>query len=305
MGSSVKLGMVAEVTFGTAIAIASVTEMYELVGGDLNLEEDVIDTAGLVGTRSRISERTRTNMRKVTGSLTLNPNALELVNLLPRILGGAAAGTSFPLAETLPFFTVAIDKSNGTDGKVPTYSSCYINSATFKAEQGQPLSLELQIEGVDETLNAAGSFPNLTLGVATGPFIFSDAVYNVGGSAYNFKSFECKIDNQLDTERFMNSLTRTAIPSKGRVITVTLDGPYSVNSAVYPTAATAAAGVAVTATFTNTIQAVSLLMSFVKVHFPRKGQKLNGRDEVMMPLVGEAKSVAATKELVVTLDSTP
>jgi hypothetical protein len=238
----------------------------------------------------------------------MNPNAAELALLLPWILGADASGTTYALGEWLQSFTTTIKKDNSTDGKVFTYNGCRVARAVFSAEQGGPLTLQMDIEARDETVNNAGTFPSLTLNVATGPFIFSDSAgaITVAGSPYPFKRFSVTVDNMLDTERFTNSQTRTAIPTRGRIVTVELDGPYGNNSATYPTAATLATGVAVAATFTNTIHAVSIAFSCPKVHFPRRTAGWNGRDEVMLPLVGEARAnAAANDELVVTLDSTP
>ena len=305
MGCQCHIGVKEETTEGTAVTVDSLLEM---ISGDIALAETDLHGNGMTGSRSIWSARTRANTRRVSGTINLEPNAAEWALLLPWILGADVSGTAYALAETLQPFTVTIGKDNGTDGKVPTYNGCRVNKAVISAEQGGPLALQLEIEGRDEALGNAGSFPSLTLNVATGPFIFSDSsgAITVGGTAFPVKRFSLTIDNQLDTERFTNSTTRTALPTKGRSISVELGGPYGGKEALYPTAATLAAGVAVVATFTNTVHAVSIAFSLPKCHFPRRTPPWNGREEVELPLTGMARASAAVNdECSVVLDSTP
>lgn len=305
MGAGNHLGIKKETTEGTAV---TVNTLLELISGDIGLTEEAVDTNGMTGTRSHWSARTRAGTRKVSGSITLQPNAIEWSVLLPWIFGADASGTTFALAETLPSYTVVKAIDNGTDGKVMTYNGVKVNKAVISGEAGgSPLSLQLDLEGWDEAVGNAATFPSISLNVATGPFLFSDSAgaITVGGSAYGFKRFSLTIDNALDTDRILNSTIRSGLPSRDRLISLELDGPWGTNSATYPTAATLAAGVAVVLTFTNTIAAVSLALSLPKVHFPRKTPPWNGREEVMLPLAGMAKATAANNELVVTLDSTP
>ena len=297
-----RIGVKKETTDGTPVTVDT---LLELVSGDIGLVEEGIHAQGMAGTRSHWAARTRAGNRRVSGSITLCPNASEWAVLLPFIMGADASGTSFALAEVLPSFTAVLDKDNGADGKVYTYNGCKAGTATIAAEQGGMLTLDMGVEGWDESIGNAGTFPALTLNVATGPFIFSDAVISVAASNYSFKRFSFTIDNQLDTERFTNSATRTAIPSRGRVVSVSLDGPAGNNHATYPTAATLAAGVAVVATFTNTVHAVSMAITFPKVHFPRRTAVWAGREELMIPLVGEARATAVNNCVSIVLDSTP
>lgn len=292
MGSGIQLGM------GST---STINELYEYKGGDLRLTEEFYDARGISGSRSRRSERVRRANRKVGGTpLNFEPNVAELVNLLPRILGGSPSGTTYPLAETLPSFWASMDKVE----KVYTSTGCVVSKATFSAEQGgSPLKLALDIEATDQSEANSGTFPALTLNVASGPFLFSDAVISVGGSTYSFKSFELTIDNVLDTERFLNSTTRTLIPSKDRIITVKLMAPHVSNTALYNRAL---AGDRVIITLTNAdVNTVSLVFDMVAVQFPKRSPQANELNEIDIPLEGVARRTSATLELVTTLDSTP
>ncbi len=284
-GSKAQLGMAASGT--------TATERYEFLTESVALAETFFNSDGIAGNRSRYSERTRQNTRAVSGSITLHPNSVELDVLLPRILGTAEVADSFTLAETLPTFSVIVDRVE----KRFYYESCKVSRATFRASQGGPLELQLDIEGVDEAVSAT-AFPALSISTV-GPYMFSDAVLSVAGSAYSFRDFELTIDNQLQGDRFLNSLTRTALPEGGRAVQWTLNAPYGDSTALY---GLAAAGVACVATFTQ--GARSIIFSSDKVSFPRQGPTVPGKEEIMFPLVGMAGRYGSTLELVVTNDST-
>jgi hypothetical protein len=305
MGVMARWAVGEETTAGTPVTPTNLLEV--LPGSDLGMAEEAVGAEGMSGTRSRKSERTRAGLQRISGRCIMEPNAAELALLLPWILGANASGTTYALAETLQPFTSELKKDNGTDGKVFTYAGCFVNKATFTSEPGAALRLELEVEAFTESVGTAATATSLTLNVATSPFIHSDtsAAVSIAGSAYPTSRVQITIDNQLDADRFLNSTTRAALPAKGRDITVSLGPPYGASTSLYPTAATLAAGVAVNVTYTNTVYAVSCLFSFVKVHFPRRTPPWNGREEFMLPLEGMAKETAATKELVVTLDSTP
>jgi len=303
MGVQGRIGVKEESSEGTAVTVDS---LLELTGGDIALAETEHHAQGMAGSRSQFAARTRANIRRASGSLSLEPNAAEWALLLPWILGADASGTSYALAETLQAFTATIKRDNGTDGKVATYNGCKVARAVISSEQGSPVRLQMDVEGRDETLGNAGTFPSLSLNIATGPFIHTDSAVTVGGTAFPVRRISVTIDNVLDTERFVNSVTRTGLQPKDRLITVELAGPYGGKEALYPTAATLAAGVAVVITYTNTVHAVSLSLSLPKVHFPRQSPPWNGREEFDLPLRGVARAGSAVNdELAVTLDSNP
>lgn len=277
-----------------------VTVPLDFVSESLVLTEEFKDRGGLRGTRSHNIENMRAGLRRVDGSLVLQPTAVELANIMAWILGGTPVGTSYPLGETLSSKYVAIDRSDGTDGKVFEYSGCVVSRATFRSSPGELLEVTLDLVGVDETVGNAGTFPSLTLDTTTAPFIFHDLALSVGGTSYSTRDIEIVIDNRVDGERFFNSQTRTAAPAQDREISISLNLPYGEAEAAYNTGI---GGAAVTATFTN--GTVSVLFSFVKVVFPRRSPNVPGKTEIMLPLVGMAKKSGSTAELAVTLDSTP
>lgn len=269
---------------------------FDFQSETLGLHERIAYLGGLRGTRSKPNERNRVAERRVSGGISLQPNAAELAALLPWIFGAVASGTTYALADTLPYRYVTKDCVT----KVFTYSYCLVNRATFRASQGTALALDLDIVGVDETVGNAASFPSLSIDTATGPFMLQDLAMTIAGSTYQCKDWTLVIDNHVDADRLLNSQTlSSAYQAQERDITFRTMLPYGDASAVYNAGS---AGAAVVATFTN--GTVSCAFSMVKVAFPRETPTTPPRGEFMLPIAGQAFSSGATKELITTLDST-
>lgn len=273
-----------------------VTKRFDFHSESLRRIGQLLDTNGLRGTREKKIERVRSNFYRVAGGLSFQPNAVELSLLLPWIFGQAASGTTYSLSDSLATRYVTIDRIS----KVMTYAGCGVNRATFRASQGEPLSLDLDVIGQTETVGNAGTFPSLSIDTATGPFIFTDLVLTVGGSTYNARDFEIVLDNQIDAERFFNSATLVSVATRGRSIMFRTNLPYGDAAAVY---AAGESGVAVVGTFTN--GAVSCAFSLPSVAFPTVSPNIPGRVEIMVPIEGEAYHVSSSDSMTVTLDSTP
>lgn len=275
---------------------ATVTARFDYQNENLVCNEDFLDGNGLRGTREHDISRVRRNIRRIGGQISLQPNAAELALLLPWVLGAAASGTTYALDDALTDRYVVIDRII----KVFSYSGCKIDRATFRASQGEPLQLILDVVGQDESVGNAGTFPSLSINTATGPFIFTDLTLVIGGVTYNAKDFELTIDNRLDRDRFFNSATLVSVMPTDRQITLRTNLPQGDAIAAYNSGPD---GVAVTATFTNA--GVSCLFSLVKVTFPRRSPNVPGRSEIMLPMEGVAYHSGSTNSLIVTLDSTP
>lgn len=282
---------------GMDASSSTVTELYEFMSESVRLVEEFHYPSGIVGSRSYPGERVRQGVSRVSGSITMQPNSVELDALLPRILGANESTDVFALASTVPAFYLVIDRVT----KVFTYTGCKVARATFRATQGGALELVLDIEGLSESVGNSGTFPSLTLNTAVGPYMaFDISAMTIGGSTVLFREIEIVIDNMLETDRFLQSQTRVSLPEQDRMVTVTLSAPYGDSSAFY---ALSASGVAVVATFTNGNR--SLSFSMAKVHFPRVSPVIEGKSEIFLPLSGRASKSGSTLELVVTNDSSP
>lgn len=286
------LGYAAKLALGTTSAV---DQPLDFLNESVQLQENFLDPAGLRGTRSHASERVRRNTRLVQGGVTMTPTPLELDRILPWILGGTKQGdNTITVAETVPDRYVSIDRI----AKVFLYSGVKVNSATFSASQGGFLTVSLNLAGIDETVNNAGTHPSLTLDADT-PYILSDCILTVGGTAYQFSAWELTVDNALDLNRFLNTSTLTAITSTDRVCQTRLTGPWGDLTALY---GLAQGGVAVTATFTQGTK--SCLFSTPAVQAPKNSPLVTGRSEIDLTVSGFARKVGTTPEVTVTNDST-
>jgi len=274
-----------------------VTKKFDYTGPGVVCEEAFHDGNQLRGTLAHSIERVRRNNRKIytPQPMVMEANAGELALLLPWILGTAAAGNVYALAETRPTRFVCQDEVD----KVFTYNGVAVNQARFKGSEGMPLTVELSLIGIDEAVGAAATFPALSLIDTTGPFMFTDSVWTVGGVTYTPKDIDILIDFQIDDGRFFNSQTLTAAYPRDRIITVSTHLPYTAATAAYNSGP---GGVAVVGTFTN--GTVSIIFDFVKVAFPRRTPPVRAKDEILLPLEGQAYKSGSTLELVTTLDST-
>jgi len=272
-------------------------------------DEDFIAKLGLIdgneinGQLDRQIELVRDGEIRVAGPINLVPNAVEISYLLQWILGGTPTGTplvTYPLTQTnnLPEKFVTIDRVI----KVFTYSGVKVNRATFRAVQGGPLELSLDLIG--KTLvgeGAAGSFPNITLDLSNGPFVMRDLTMTVAGTTVTPKEFTLTVDNVLNPDRFFNSQTLVSIDQQDRRISFETSLPYGDFQALK--AGFTSAGTAVVATFTNA--GAVLGFSLVKVAIPYTDPGTPGRSEIMLAVSGDAMASGTTPSLVTTLNPGP
>lgn len=283
-----KIGISATTTF---------TAGYENKGGNLSLASAPMVSDGMRGTRSRFDGRTRFGLKAVSGSISLDPTPEELAALLPWILGGAASGTSYPLAETLPARYVAQEMDSSC--KWSRFSGVYVNRAVFSASEGSVLSLSLDLIGIDEELQTAGTFPSLTFGETT-PFVFHDSsgAIEIGAEAMAVKNFQLTIDNAL-AARFFNSRTATSIKSRDRIVTVSCG--VEMNNTNYNALYGTESYVSFESIFTVGNYSLTFNMPYVRAAY--QSPAIPNRDEILYQFAGQALKSGSTAELAVTLDS--
>lgn len=303
MGHQTRLGTISETVYGTAPG--PVSEAFVFVSESITKKGKIVERTGLRGTRSHVADDTRVGPYTVGGQLVIEPTPEDLALWLPRILGGTPTGSSpktYPLAETLPSFTMSIDRV----AKVFTYSGCKVSRATFHGAQGGLLRLSLDIVAQSESLAAAGTFPSLAPNNGP-PYIFSDVTLSLAAAAREVKQFDLVVDNAIATDRFMNSLTITSAPEGDRTIALrTLHAWASANSDLY---AQALAGAAGTLQWTNALggsppTGYQTTFSFATLQVPDHSPNVPSRGEFFLNLDMLARKVGSTAELVVTHDST-
>ncbi len=302
MGHQTKLATISESTYGTPPG--AVNEPFVFVSESIMKRGVIVERSGLRGTRSHVANDTRVGPYTVGGMLVLEPTAGDLAIWLPRILGGTPSGSppTYPLAETLPSFTMAIDRV----AKVFTYAGCKVNRAVLSGTQGGLLRLALDVVAQSETVGAAGSFPSLSPSV-TQPYIFSDLALTLAATSREVRQFSLTIDNALVTDRFMNSVTIVNAPEGDRTIALnTMHAWAPANTDLY---AQALAGAAGALTLTNALggsppAGYQTIFNFATLQSPDRSPSVAGRQEVFLNLEMLARKVGGTAELEVTHDAT-
>jgi hypothetical protein len=300
MGHQARLGTKNETTYGTAV---TVDEAFVFTSESIAKRGVIVERSGLRGTRSHQADDVRVGPYTVGGRLVLEPTPQDLSIWLPRILGAPADGANFHLAETLPSFTLSIDRV----AKVFTYAGCKVNRATLEGAQGGLLKLSLDLVAQSESVAAAGTFPALTASVAQ-PYIFSDLALTLAATAREVKEFELSIDNGLVTDRFMNSITIVSAPEGDRNILLrTIHAWAAANADLY---AQALAGAAGTLQLTNALGGTPptgyrTTFNFATLQVPDRSPNVPGRNEFFLNLEMAARRVGSTPELAVTHDATP
>lgn len=283
-------------------AIDASSEPYEFVSESLQKRSTILDTNGIRGTRSHAKERVRNGTYSVEGTVTLHPSPADLDNLLPRILGAAASGDVFNVAETVPTFVVEV----GRVGQTFNYSACKVNRATFRNSAGGLLELALDLIGVAETVDVIGNFPSLTLGVtaADAPYVMSDAVLVLAGNTIEAIDVEVIVDNALESRFATGSRTATSVTPTDRIVSLNVTIPFSTANelALYDLEAT---GVGATMTLTYTNGSLSTLFTFISLIAPSNSPVITGKTEVTLSLEFVARKSSTTAEIAVTSDATP
>jgi len=267
-------------------------ELEFLEQSTLGLNEQWFNAGGLMGQLGEHSERTAQGTRRVEGNLRFCPTPVELDTLLAIITG--TASTPFALATTGP--TTHYWGAN-RDGTLYNYAGCFVNTAVFRASEGNPLTVELGIIGTDETVS--GSFPAVAIDLTNTPYMLQEATCSLGGTGYNFSSFALQIDYGLEV-KYRNSATPTVIKATKRTVTLGLPVSLGTASALY---GSALAGIAASVTFTNS--GCSCVFTMPAVQAPRQPLPFGQRGVLDFEWQGVCRKSGSTVELSIANDSTP
>lgn len=296
MAAAATMGHARRVGMG-ATASAAATREFEFLSCTVAPDNDHIQSPGIHGYRDYIAEGVAEGVKRVRGVLELEPRPDDLAFLLPYILGAAASGNNFALAETLPDFILDVDKGP----KIVRYAGCKINSATFRSSANRPLSLSLDIVGQTETDGI--TFPSIASTLSTmQPYVHHQGVLTINSVVYNADDLEMVIDNSLLADRFFMSQTLIGIPEGDRIVGVSFTSPFtSDENALFNLAV---AGLGGSLAYTN--GAVSFTSTFGKLQKPQKGPGIPGKaQEVTNRHAFQSRRTGSTPSIAVVNDSTP
>lgn len=275
-----------------------VTAMMEFMTENLKVNQKLDDLSGTRGTLEMPDARVREVERYVDGEIEFQPGPGELNVLLPLITGDTRVDdtTAMKLVYPLPYFYATVDR----DVNVFTYDNCKANVVTITANVGGAMKVKMSVLGFDETKANAGTFPALSP-LEEAPYILSDLAMLVNGSSIPITTMTLTMDHGLERQHF-NSVIPTRISQTKFDVRWDLDIPAGEGMALY--GASAAAAVAVQATFTNGTRSIRFRSETVRA--PKETPVINQvPGEIPMKWVGVARKTAAQPDtLKITNDST-
>lgn len=215
--------------------------------------ESRINSAGIRGTRTHCSERTRKGPTRPAGTINFEASRILLDNILPAALGAAESSNVFNPAETIPDIYFLIDK--GSD--IISINEAKIGRLTISAEQNGVVQVSIDIEA--ESISVGQSWPEAVYPERSIPYLFSDlGDVTVASTAREPTAFSVTIDNVLDADTFLNSRYRDeTISATDRIVTASITVlSETVNDDLRDIAA---AGAAVSIVLTHAEEASSVL----------------------------------------------
>lgn len=291
MGHARRVGM-------GATASAAATREFEFLSCSVAPDNEHVQSPGMHGYRDYIAEGVAEGVKRVRGVLEIEPRPDDLAFLLPYILGAAASGNNFALAETLPDFILDVDKGP----KICRYAGCKINSAAFKSSAGRPLSVALDIVGQTED-STITPFPAISATLSTmQPYVHHQGVVTINSVVYNADDLEMIIDNALLADRFFMSQTLIGIPEGDRYVGIGFTSPFTADENVLFNLAVAGLGGSLV--YTN--GGCSFTSTFGKLQKPQKGPGLPAKvQEVTNRHMFQSRRTGATPSLACVNDSVP
>lgn len=288
----------------TATAAVATTE-YEFLSCALGAERELIRNEGMRGTRLHPVSRMRKGRITPGGVVELEPTYGELRVLLPLMISveaGIAGARTYTVTDTVPVAFQAIVE-RVADQKA--YTQCRTSRTTWKSSPGQPLSCSWEIEALDEKASAGTPFSGLTIS-NTPPFVFHEAVLTLNSTAYHVHDWEMVVDWHLKTDRWVNSQTRTDLPSMDFSCITRFTLPYTSDTTglydLFTEASEIATGVTGSIVFTK--GGTALTFAWVGLLMPaQRSPVIPSRDEIVLAFATESRRTAAgVSPLTVTLD---
>jgi hypothetical protein len=290
MANNETLGFTGRFAFEPAgTAFDSSAKRFEVVSCSVKKTSEVLDSAGVLGSRTRLESRTRPGLIRVGGQIAFDVSPAMLDYFLPYVLGATESTDTFDVADDLPGFDMLWDKFTSGGSSAEKFGELYVNKMTLRGSPGQPMRMTLDVIG--KTYTGGQSYTSAALGstaATDAPYVYHDTDSGItirsGSGATAIEEFELTIDNQLDV-KFRNSQTATSIRGQDRLVTLVATMPLTTsNLSTYFGDKTAADA---TIVMTNGTVATTFTLNNYKV--ADEGPEMGGKDEVPLILHGMAR----------------
>lgn len=267
---------------------------YDFTGSSVRGFSEVLDGMGRTGSRKRREDRSRWGLKKVEGTLSLEPTPQNLHFFWKYILG-TQSSNAFTVAESLPGFDLLADDF-GTGTSAILFGELYVDKATLAFGAG---ILKMTIDVKGKTYTTGQTYTSAALGAGAGhtPYTFDDTTsgFTIKSSAREIESGVLTINNYLDV-KFRNSRTATSIRATDREVTLVTSIPNTTGnlSAFFGDKAAADA----TVVLTN--GSLSSTINLFNLKNPDDSPVMNGKDEILLTLNNAARSDSTHDDISVT-----
>lgn len=282
--------------YATQLGISAsnpVDARFEFLRATLAGARTIVTSEGVSGNRSVLSGRGRVVSERCSGQLVMQPTVVEIDALLPWLLGGSTSGGVTDVADALAARYITLDKVQ----KVYTYAGCYAAQWRLEGAEGQPLNWTIDVEGKTETVANAGTFPSLSLDTGNF-FVYKDCTLTLAGTGYAVRNFAITLNNVLDADRFLNSLTRGDITPQSRLVTLEVTLPFGDAQGLIDSATIGSTGIAGSLAFSD--GTTTYTIAFANLKAGTQGAQIEGRTELYVPISFQAFRTSSASEFKVT-----
>lgn len=273
---------------------------FEVVSSSVKKQGEVLESMGVLGTRTKREDRTRAGLIRVGGQLSFDISPRMLDFFLPFILGAAESTDTFAVADSLTGFDMQEDAfaSGGTAAFL--YGELYVNRFSMRFAPGM---LRVTLDVVGKTFTSGQTFTTAVLGsTATqdAPYTFYDTASGFtirnGSGTQEIEEGELIIDNALDV-KFRNSQTASSIRATDRTVSLVTNLPLTTTTlSTYFGDKTAADA---TIVITNGTETTTFTLYNLKN--PDESPELGGKGEVPLILRSAARGDASDPDILVTV----
>jgi hypothetical protein len=272
---------------------------FEVVSSSVKKQGEVLESMGVLGTRTKREDRTRAGLVRVGGQIALDISPRMLDFFLPHILGAAESTDTFAVADALTGFDMQEDAfATGTAAFL--FGELYVNRFSLRFAPGV---LRVTLDVIGKTFTSGQTFTTAVLGsTATqdAPYVFHDTATGItirsGSGAQEIEEGELVIDNALDV-KFRNSQTASSIRATDRTVSLVTNLPFT--STTLSTYFGDKAAADATIVITNGTEAATFALYNLKC--PDESPEMNGKGEVPLILRSAARGDASDPDITVTV----
>lgn len=198
-----------------------------------------------------------------TGSVTLQPRADELRIILPLLMGNTWNGNVFvPNVDGYCDYFKAVK-----DMQVAVFEFLNVKTSQWSLSSSRSqskLQLDWGMEACGSNRTGAGTFPALDFSTQP-PFVHTSSTFTIDGRVIKVDDVQISGNNNLTSDLYYNSVTRTALPAGRGVYTFQATSPFDTDQDV-AWLDIGSASVAATVVYTTASGALSLTIDFPALH---------------------------------------